>query len=50
VMDLKVKDSYYHVTFDDWMFLMDEKNLINRSYLKKFGIKMAELTIFMQKP
>ncbi len=50
VMDLKVKDTYYHVTFDDWMFLMDDKNLINRSYLKKFGITMAELTIFMQKP
>ena len=50
VMDLKVGDRNYHVTFDDWMFLMDEKNLINRSYLKKFGITMAELTIFMQKP
>jgi hypothetical protein len=49
-MDLKVGDKNYHVTFDDWMFLMDEKNLINRSYLKKFGITMAELTIFMQKP
>jgi hypothetical protein len=50
VMNLKVKDKYYHVTFDDWMFLMDEKNLINRSYIKKFGVRMADLTIFMQKP
>ncbi len=49
VMDLKVGDRNYHVTFDDWMFLMNDGVLINRSYLKKFGITVAELTLFMQK-
>lgn len=49
VMDLKVGDNNYHVTFDDWMFLMNDGVLINRSYLKKFGVTMAELTLFMQK-
>jgi hypothetical protein len=49
VMDLPVGDTSYKITFDDWMFLMNDGVLINRSYLKKFGITMAELTLFMQK-
>ncbi len=48
-MNLEVGDNTYKITFDDWMFLMNDGVLINRSYLKKFGITMAELTIFMQK-
>lgn len=48
-MDLKVDGSTYRIHFDDWMFQMNDGVLINRSYLKKFGITMAELTIFMQK-
>lgn len=48
-MDLPVGDTTYRLTFDDWMFLMNDDVLINRSYLKKFGITVAELTLFMQK-
>lgn len=49
IMDLEVGEKTYRITFDDWMFLMNDGVLINRSYLKKFGITVAELTIFMQK-
>ncbi|MFO1256916.1 MAG: DUF3833 domain-containing protein [Gammaproteobacteria bacterium] len=49
IMDLKVDDSTYRIHFDDWMWLMNDGVLINRSYLKKFGITVAELTIFMKK-
>lgn len=48
-MDLEVGGKSYKITFDDWMFLMNDGVLINRSYLKKFGITVAELTLFMQK-
>jgi hypothetical protein len=48
-MNLDVGDKTYKITFDDWMFLMNDGVLINRSYLKKFGITMAELTLFMKK-
>lgn len=48
-MNLPVGDKTYKVTFDDWMFLMNDGILVNRSYIKKFGITMAELTLFMQK-
>jgi hypothetical protein len=49
VMDLPVDDTTYRLTFDDWMWVMNDGVLINRSYLKKFGITVSELTIFMKK-
>ena len=49
VMDLPVGDKTYRITFDDWMYQMNDDVLVNRSYLKKFGFTVAELTIFMQK-
>lgn len=49
VMDLPVDDTTYRIRFDDWMWVMHDGVLINRSYLKKFGFTVSELTIFMQK-
>jgi hypothetical protein len=48
-MDLPVGDTTYRIRFDDWMWQMNDGVLINRSYLKKFGVTVSELTIFMQK-
>ncbi len=47
-MDLPVGDDTYDVGFDDWFFAMDERTIMNRSYIRKFGLVMAEVTIFMQ--
>ncbi len=49
VMDLPVDDTTYRIKFDDWMWVMNDGVLINRSYLRKFGLTVSELTIFMQK-
>lgn len=49
VMDIPVDGSTYRMTLDDWMWRMNDGVLINRSYIKKFGITFAELTLFMQK-
>lgn len=48
-MDLPVGDKRYSVNFEDWMWALDDDKLVNRSYIKKFGLVMAEVTIFMQK-
>jgi hypothetical protein len=48
-MDLPVDGKTYRLKFDDWMWQMKDGVLINRSYIKKFGLTVAELTIFMQK-
>lgn len=36
-----------HVT--DWMYLVDDKTIINRSQFRKFGIKVAELVATMRR-
>ena len=36
------------VTVKDWLHLVDEKNLINRTTLHKYGFKVAELTLSIQ--
>ncbi len=48
-MDIPVNDTTYRLKLDDWMWQMNDGILINRSYLKKLGITVAELTLFMQK-
>ena len=49
VMDIPVDKNVYRLTLDDWMWQMNDGIMINRSYFKKFGITVAELTLFMQK-
>lgn len=48
-MDIKTGGRSFRINFDDWMWHMNDGVLINRSYLKKFGFTVAELTLFMQK-
>lgn len=35
--------------FDDWMWLMEGGVIINRATMRKFGFKVGELTVVMQK-
>ena len=47
-MDVPVGDRTVRLKFDDWLWSMDNKVAINRSYLKKFGFTVAEITLFLQ--
>jgi len=38
-----------HLDMDDWMWLVDEKTLLNKTAFSKFGIKFGEVTIFFRK-
>jgi hypothetical protein len=49
VMTIPVDGKSYDITFDDWMFMMDKNVMVNRSYMSKFGFKVAEISLFMQK-
>lgn len=49
VLRLPVGDTTYDVSFDDWMFLMDEKVLLNRATMSKFGIRLGEVTLSFHK-
>ena len=45
VLALPVGDKVYHVDFDDWMFLVDERVMLNRSAMKKWGFHLGEVTL-----
>jgi len=45
VLALPVDDKVYQVDFDDWMFLMDDKVMLNRSYMSKWGFGLGEVTL-----
>ena len=45
VLALPVDDKVYHVDFDDWMFLIDDKVMLNRSFMSKWGFRLGEVTL-----
>jgi hypothetical protein len=49
IMTIPVDGKEYKINFDDWMFAMNDKIMVNRSYMSKFGLKVAEISLFMQK-
>ena len=49
VLSLPVDDKVYQVNFDDWMYLLDENTLANRSYVTKFGFEVGQVTLFFRK-
>ena len=38
-----------HLDMDDWMWLVDDSTLVNRTTFSKFGIRFGEVTIFFRK-
>ncbi|GAB4059709.1 DUF3833 domain-containing protein [Uliginosibacterium sediminicola] len=50
VMALPVDGKVYNVDFDDWMYLMDDKIMLNRSVMSKFGVRLGEVTLSFSKP
>ncbi len=45
VLALPVDGTTYHVDFDDWMFLMDERVMLNRAAMSKFGVGLGAVTL-----
>ncbi|PWG64581.1 DUF3833 domain-containing protein [Sediminicurvatus halobius] len=39
----------WNLHFNDWMYLTDERTLINTAEVTKFGFKVGEVTIFFRK-
>ena len=44
-----VDDTEYNLFVDDCMYMMDTNRVMNRSYMKKLGITVAEISIFFDK-
>ncbi|NMZ11020.1 DUF3833 domain-containing protein [Pseudomonas proteolytica] len=48
-LNLPVGDSTYEMSMDDWMYLMDEDTLINRTRMSKFGVEVGQVTLFFRR-
>ena len=46
---LPVDGKSYDVRFDDWMYLVDERVMLNRATMSKFGVRLGEVTLSFQK-
>jgi hypothetical protein len=46
---LPVDGTVYHVQFDDWMYLVTPKVMINKAQMSKFGINLGEVTLSFYK-
>jgi Protein of unknown function (DUF3833) len=47
---LPVDGRVIEVQFDDWMYLMDERVMLNKAVMSKFGIRLGEVTLAFTKP
>lgn len=46
---LPVDGTEYEVNFDDWMFLVDERVMLNRATMSKFGVRLGEVLLSFTK-
>lgn len=44
-LSLPVEGRLIEVQFDDWMFLMDERTLLNKAVMSKWGVRLGEVTL-----
>ncbi|MBL8327837.1 MAG: DUF3833 domain-containing protein [Rubrivivax sp.] len=46
---LPVDGRVWEVDFDDWMFLIDDRVMLNRATMSKFGIRLGEVQLVFTK-
>lgn len=48
---LPVDGRVWNVQFDDWMYLLDDRVMLNKAEMSKFGIRLGEVTLsFVRRP
>jgi hypothetical protein len=46
---LPVNGRVWHVSFDDWMYLVDERVMLNKAVMRKWGVRLGEVTLSFTK-
>ena len=44
-LNLPVDGMVYEMQFDDWMYLMSDKVMLNKASMRKFGVQLGEVTL-----
>ena len=48
-LSLPVDGKVYAVQFDDWMYLMSDRVMLNKAAMSKFGFSLGEVTLSFDK-
>ena len=48
-LSLPVDGRNMEVQFDDWMYLMSDKVMLNKATMRKFGVRLGEVTLSFSK-
>ncbi|MEM1346526.1 MAG: DUF3833 domain-containing protein [Pseudomonadota bacterium] len=48
-IDLQTPDGPLRASFDDWIWALDDRVLVNRAYVSKFGVEIGQLSIFFRR-
>ena len=48
-LKVPVDGEIYDITLDDWMFQIDDKRLFNKTEMTKFGFKVGEIILYIEK-
>ena len=46
-LEIELDGEPFVITLDDWLYLIDENNMMNRTEMRKFGITVGEITIYI---
>ena len=46
---LEARGRTWNIQFDDWMYLLDDRTLVNKATMSKFGFRVGEITLFFRK-
>ena len=49
VLALPVDDKIWHVSMDDWMYLINDQVMLNRTSMSKWGVHLGEVTLSFSK-
>jgi hypothetical protein len=48
-LSIPVDGENWAISFNDWMYLIDENRMINRAEMSKWGFKVGEVTLWIEK-
>lgn len=49
VIDLPVPGGTLRARFDDWMWRLDERRVLNRAYMERFGVEIGEVILLFER-
>ncbi|WP_404399291.1 DUF3833 domain-containing protein [Idiomarina seosinensis] len=47
VLQVEMDGDTMNLSLDDWMYLVDQDNMINRTTMSKFGVNVGEITLYI---